>query len=377
MNRIKSHLAYAFIILLLFNIVSYGLDEVNVKQNELKLINDRIKGIQSEKQTNSSNQNKINTNIDKINKSISGLESEIKAINKDISNTQVKIEGLMKEIETTQNNIDEKTKVLEKRLRVMYKTGNVGYIEVLLGSDDFKDLMTRADMVKKIYIHDTNLIEYLNEQKKIQEDNKTNLENEKAALNNSRQRINEKKAVLKVEIQELSSAKEKLKSDYKALEESEDRFKKEADELTEILKNLKLDKKYVGGQMIWPLPGKTNISSYFGYRIHPVYKKNKLHTGVDIPAAKGTSVLAAQSGTVIYSDWLSSYGRLVMIDHGGGIVTAYGHNSSLEVSVGDKVSAGDVIAKVGSSGVSTGNHCHFEVRKDGKYVNPLDYVSPN
>jgi murein DD-endopeptidase MepM/ murein hydrolase activator NlpD len=376
MIKNKRSLLLVFIICLLASIVSYGLDEVTVKENELNAIQNRLKNIQNEKSVNTGNQSKINSNIDRITKNISGLESEIKAINKDIDNTQVKIDEMVGVIEETEKSIVEKTRILEKRLRAMYKAGNVGYVEVLLGSDDFKNLMTRADMVKKIYIHDTNLVESLNDQKKIQEDNKKNLETEKSTLKASKQRIDEKKAVLRVEIDGLKVEKEKLKQDYKALEESEDKFQREADELTNVLKNLKLEKKYVGGQMRWPVPGRTDISSYFGYRIHPVYKKNKLHTGIDIPAPKDTNVVAAQGGTVIYSDWLGSYGRLIMIDHGGGIVTAYGHNNSLVVNVGDKVAAGDVIAKIGSSGLSTGNHSHFEVRKEGKNVNPLDYVSP-
>ena len=135
-----------------------------------------------------------------------------------------------------------------------------------------------------------------------------------------------------------------------------------------------MDGPYSGGTMGWPVPGHTRISSPYGYRIHPVFKTRKLHTGIDIPAPSGTTVAAASDGTVIYSGTLGGYGKTIMIDHGGGVVTLYGHNSSLTVSEGTTVKRGNTIAKVGSTGISTGPHCHFEVRKNGGYVDPMPYL---
>lgn len=132
-----------------------------------------------------------------------------------------------------------------------------------------------------------------------------------------------------------------------------------------------------GGVLLWPVPGYKRISSYYGYRIHPVLKTKKLHTGIDIPAPTGTPVLAAEGGVVIYSGYKGSYGIAVMIDHGNGIVTLYGHNSKVAVKKGDKVRKGQVIALVGSTGRSTGPHSHFEVRKNGKHTNPLPWVVGN
>jgi len=127
--------------------------------------------------------------------------------------------------------------------------------------------------------------------------------------------------------------------------------------------------------MTWPAPGYTRVTSPFGYRIHPILKTKKLHTGIDVGIALGKDIVAAQSGTVIYSDWLGGYGKVIMIDHGGGIVTLYAHNSKLVVSEGDKVKRGQVVSKCGSTGMSTGPHLHFEVRENGKYVDPIKYVS--
>jgi len=128
--------------------------------------------------------------------------------------------------------------------------------------------------------------------------------------------------------------------------------------------------------MIWPVSGYSSISSSFGYRIHPIYGYQKFHSGIDIPAAAGTPVRAAASGTVIAASYDSSMGNYVIISHGNGVSTIYMHNSSVYVSAGQAVSQGDTISGVGTTGSSTGNHLHFSVKANGSYVNPLNYVSP-
>ena len=128
------------------------------------------------------------------------------------------------------------------------------------------------------------------------------------------------------------------------------------------------------GAYLWPCPSSHTITSNYGYRVHPVTGAKKLHSGMDIGASYGAAVVAAASGTVIMSKYYGGYGNCIIIDHGGGVSTLYGHMSSLVAKTGQKVSAGETIGKVGSTGVSTGNHLHFEVRINGSTVNPANYV---
>ena len=129
------------------------------------------------------------------------------------------------------------------------------------------------------------------------------------------------------------------------------------------------------GKLTWPIPGYTSITSYYGYRIHPIYGVYKLHNGIDVGAPAGANFVAADGGTVIYAQYnKGGYGNLVVIDHGNGMCTRYAHGTSILVSVGQKVTRGTPVLTVGSTGASTGNHAHFEVSINGNTVNPLNYL---
>jgi murein DD-endopeptidase MepM/ murein hydrolase activator NlpD len=127
---------------------------------------------------------------------------------------------------------------------------------------------------------------------------------------------------------------------------------------------------YVGGIMAWPAPQFTRASSPFGVRFHPVFKVNRMHTGVDLAAPTGSPIVAANDGVVLRAEWNGGYGNCVVIDHGGGIATLYAHASRILVKKGQQVKKGQTIALIGSTGTSTGPHLHFEVLKDGKAVRP-------
>lgn len=380
MEKTKKSIVLLIIICLLMATSSVAFagpeEDLKKQEEELKKVKDKLNQLEREKNSTKKSENKVVNSINSIEKNIKGIESEITSLNGSISTTEQSILEITSNLQETNGKIDKKNEVLDKRLRTMYKSGNVGYLEVLLGASDFSDFLTRMDMVQEIYKHDVDLIEELRVQKLTIESDKKKLEEEKNRLQGLSKEVISKQTQLNSSLVSLQGKKSEIRKDLKALEEIEDGLLEDANKLTDLIKSLNLMVTYVGGKMTWPLPGNTRLSSPFGYRIHPVYKTKKLHTGVDIPAAYGTKVLAAQSGTVIYSDWFGGYGKAVMIDHGGGYVTLYAHNSKLLVKFGDRVERGQPITKVGSTGVSTGNHLHFEVRENGKYVDPIKWAPP-
>ena len=178
----------------------------------------------------------------------------------------------------------------------------------------------------------------------------------------------------KAKVKKLIKLQGELSSQIKLTEKEISELESRGQEINNEIVSSSGGGSYNGSKMAWPVIGYTTLSSKFGYRIHPISGEKKLHTGIDIPAPAGTPVVAANSGTVIISRYDNSYGNMVAIDHGGGIVSFYAHNTERLVKVGDKVSKGQKISTVGTTGYSTGNHLHFEVKKNGTFVDPMNYL---
>ena len=240
-----------------------------------------------------------------------------------------------------------------------------------ISSDSLTDLMTNIDMAARIMDNDVDLLEQLKEQYGILHDYRVELEELQASLEAQQRDAQEQQQALETARADVATTKAAVEQNTKLLEAQEDAMEAEANALTAEILKLQTEAAYVGGKMIWPVPASTRITSPFGYRIHPILGTNKLHTGIDIGVGSYNEVRAVNAGTVIKAAWNNSYGYMVMIDHGGGIVTLYAHNSKLLVKTGDVVTQGQQVAWSGSTGMSTGPHVHFEVRLNGVYQNPL------
>ncbi|MBN2898579.1 MAG: peptidoglycan DD-metalloendopeptidase family protein [Clostridia bacterium] len=370
----KRRASILLIVALLITSVSFANAAVTDKENELDDINNQLKQLDTQITTKEKESNTLLNKIKQLQIEIRGIEDDIATLDTEISEHEVSIAEKEAIIEESTKNIADKGQLLNSRLRVMYKNGKAGYLEVVLGAEDFRDLLTRIDMVQKIYMHDRNLIEYMKEQKEIVVTERSRLEQKKNELTALRSSKAERTTLLNTKLSAVNKEQQTVKTDLVALEKREDNLAEDAKKLTEIIKNMKLAETYVGGEMMWPAPGYYKITSPFGYRIHPILKVKKLHTGIDIGIPYGKPVVAAQSGTVVFAGWMGGYGKVVLIDHGGGITTLYAHNSNLVVKKGQEVTKGEKVSECGSTGQSTGAHLHFEVRKNGEYIDPLEYV---
>ena len=274
---------------------------------------------------------------------IEQMEREMAKFEAQLKEVQDKIDAYKKRAKALSQKMTKQEKEMGQRLRAMYKSGSIGFVDVVLNSSSVSDMISNIDMVQHIFKSD------------------------RKAVADMESDYNE---LLKEE-KELKKAKKLQKELYaKQLE------KMDAQNDTIIASALLFANaagSYKGGKLLWPCPSNHSVSSKFGYRICPFHGR-ELHRGIDIPTYTGANIVAAYEGIVIRSTYSSGYGNYVMISHGGGLATLYAHNSRLVAKVGEKVKKGQVIAKAGSTGPSTGTHCHFEVQLNGKLVNPMSLL---
>lgn len=374
MNRIR-RICIILIVTLTCSTLSVGVGfAASSSQTKLNELNSQIKKLEQQLKAGKTQEKTLAKEITKLDKLIKEAEGEIQGLQSEINVTNNKISEARAKLDEMQKQINQQNDDMSARIRAMYKNGDIGILEVLLGSDSITDLMTNLDMAKRIFDNDVSILEEMEEQHRILDAYRADLEALEQNLAVQKQEQAEKQSQLKVSRGNAADLKADVASDNKALEKQVDALVEEANALTAEILKLQGKGAYVGGQLGYPTTVTTRISSPFGYRIHPILKIKKLHTGVDFAVKSGSPVVAANAGKVIKAAWNNSYGYMVMIDHGGGIVTLYAHNSKLLVSTGDMVTRGQKIALSGSTGMSTGPHIHFEVRVNGEYKNPMNYL---
>lgn len=332
----------------------------------------------------------IQADLDVANARLQSIQTKQAEINAQIAQTQNEIVKMEAYLKTRQD-------VLNRRVRAIYMHGQLNYLEVILGANSFSDFANRVELLKRVIRSDYNLILEIQKQKAAIEAKKAQLEEDKRQLDalaaeaeKTRQEIAKKKAEQQKVLDaaksnkaaaaqmeqdlnaQLASVRNLIQQRLAAAEAARQAAQQQA--ASDDEGGGGSDDNYVQGTgaMGWPCSGP--ITSPFGYRTHPIFGTTIFHAGIDIGVDYGTPIHAADSGVVVYSGWISGYGNAVIIDHGGGISTLYGHNQSLAVSEGQSVSKGSVIAYAGSTGNSTGPHCHFEVDVNGSPVNPMGYL---
>ena len=321
--------------------------------------------------------------VQEIEDKVLAYESDVQELGTQMENLQTSINDATQKLAIASQSYTEKSDMLAKRLVAMYESGNISYLDVLLNSNNITDFISRYYILEEIAEYDSILIKQVEEEKKNIETTKQKLENEQAEIKIVKAKLEQTSIVLNNMKTLQQSYVDDLTDAEKVLQEQITEYKKEQAEIeAKILaaNSTDVNIQYTGGEMLWPVAiSGTAITSTYGVREHPIQGVVKEHTGIDIGnTPMGSPVVAAADGIVTYAGWLGGYGNCVMINHGDGVVTLYGHGNKILTELNAEVKQGDVIMEVGSTGNSTGPHLHFEVRINGTITNPLNYVKiPN
>ena len=319
---------------------------------------------------------KANEQIEKISGTIAGLDQKISELNDNMIKTKEELKTV--EVQEKQQEED-----LKERIRVMYMYGNEGYLEVLFAAQDFADFIARADMMRSVMEADKATAKALEETRITIQDKKAAIEADQieteAAKAEQQVALDEQEAI-KAQKSELIAQNQALVDTYEAEVAAEEQaaasIKADMDQLIADSQAQAGSGSTVSPSSGWmlPIPGNYNITSVYGWRIHPIFGEGRGHDGIDIGASTGTPIHAVGNGRVILSEYYGGYGECVILDMGDGYQTLYGHMSSRAVSVGQSVAQGEVIGYVGSTGWSTGPHLHFGVYSGSTSYDPFDFL---
>lgn len=359
---------------------AYAAKSVSQLKEELSENQKKAEKTQKEIKEKQAEQNEQKAKKNTLDLEISGLQDDIDAIQSVINEKNSEIESKNAEIQVLDASLQKTDKQLKTRMKIMYESGTTSYLEMIFASKGLSDLFTRLSIIESIVKHDNQIIdEYqsqiaqINEAKQVIETEKNEQVEAKEILEGKQNQIKAKQAEQQKLIDELSKDINELKRQEAEMEKAEQQIQAQIN--SALNSSAQKNVTYKGnGKFILPLASYTRISSNYGYRIHPITGTRKLHSGIDYAAPYGTAIYAAEDGVVLTSGWVNGYGYTITINHGGGYVTLYGHCSKLVASAGQTVKKGETIAKVGSTGNSTGNHLHFEVKVNGVAKDPANYL---
>ena len=344
--------------------------ELNEVQSQMQKMQERKEKARQKAEAATEGLEEIQTSLNRLRVQARDLQGKSDALQAKINENQAKL--AQKKAEVAQ-----RKKIYSKRLRQIYINGQINYLDVLLGAKDFGDFSSRMYLLQKIISSDIEMLTQLQKAEAEVKSRQEQLDAEMKEIKSTQAELEAKRARANRLKEQRSYMLYKAQEEERQSQSEYERLLAISENITAMLRNMESGGGSSSGgggtgRFIWPCRGE--ITSYFGWRTHPIFGTTKYHSGMDIAVDYGTPILAADSGTVIYSGWLGGYGYAVMIDHGSGLVTLYAHNQSLNVYEGQYVTKGTCIAYAGSTGYSTGPHCHFEVRLHGEVTEPLNYL---
>lgn len=398
--------------LLPLGFITAGATEKDDLKNKLSSLEDEKASVKQEIADLTKQANDVEATRQALVQEIDLTRQEIETVKNYIAQLQQQIDVKTQELSVAEGKLEVKEQLFADRMREMYEQGDTTYLDILLNSSSISNMLSRIDIITQIMDYDKRVVEEYTAAKEeiqkkrdelqvAQDEQKDYQENlsykEKELVANEAQQTALQKSIeeyrkeqeaeydrIAQDMQSVSdqiaeiSRREAEEAARKAAEEAarkkaaEEAARQQSVSSSSGSSNYSVPSQF-NGSFVWPVPGYTTPSSAYGWRTHPIYGTRKFHAGEDIPANSGTPIIAAASGTVTTAGWVSGYGNYTVINHGGGVMTAYGHQSSIQVSVGQSVSAGQQIGLVGSTGNSTGPHLHFEVYVNGATQNPMNY----
>lgn len=352
-------------------------EQKNELDNKLEEANNKLEYVQGEMSA-------ILLEIQKLSDKIIQYENDNKDLANKLSTLETSIKETTKLLEEVTEEYTQKDQLLRERLVTVYEEGELSYLDVLLSSKSLSEMLSRYYIMQEMAEYDNELIDKVAKQKETIENSKKKLENETTQVKNLKSKAEQNEIILRNTktlhegyVKQLSGEEKKLNDE---INEYRVEYARVQAKLYEISNDtIDVDIQYTGGKMLWPVAvSNTTLTSYYGTRVYPLAGSTAVtdfHLGIDIAAPSGSPVVAALEGVVTYAGWLGSYGNCVMIYHGNGITTVYGHGQKVLTKRGTELKQGDVIMEVGSTGNSTGPHCHFEVRVNGQTTDPLKFVN--
>ncbi len=352
-----------------------GAGELEDRQEQLDRVNKEIERYKQSITAKQGQERSLLSELKKLEQTLNQGQKDLKYLETRLESTQRGLIETQAALEETQKEISKRNDLLNNRLKWLYRVGPTGYMEVLLGSTTIQDLLSRFQMVQSVVKYDVSLVTGLRADEQAYADQKAVLEQRRTELNALKVQVALKQEQVDQKQAEREQFLAKVTKERTEYEKALDELEELSDQLISIIRDLQAEQSYKAGgplSMIWPAKGA--ITSKFGMRKHPILGKLRMHSGIDIGASMGSSLLAAEAGKVLHSGVLGGYGNAIIIDHGNGVSTLYGHAQVLYVSEGQIVNKGALIGKVGKSGLATGPHLHFEVRVGGAPKNPLSYL---
>ena len=354
-----------FISIILILCLCFGTSSVYAK--ELSEIQDEIEQKQEELEKGEKKEKNLASQVSSLEEQIYELDDQIVVSEKELSK-------LKKDLKKAQKKVDKQNEELGSRLRTMYKNGSVGFLDVLMNSNSFSEFLTNMDLVEMIYAADRDVLEDLQESHDKIEKKKNKVEKLTKELKSSKATVESTKQTVESEKKKIAADNDKTAA---MLDDLENEAAAEAARLAAAAESGETSSSstssYGGWAFAWPTPSSHNISSGYGWRICPFHGR-EFHGAIDIAANSGSDIVSVADGEVISVGWNGGFGNSIKVDHGGGLVTMYNHCSSIKASVGQKVSKGQTIAFVGSTGSSTGPHLDFRVFQDGTTKDPNSYL---